>query len=271
MTLAAATAQNLPMLRRFARALTGSQTSGDAYVMATLEAMAETAPPAPGEDLRVAAFTALIGMWRTVPLNRPTSIDPQPGGIMHAADRSLERMTPYARVAFLLHALEGFAPEQIAQIMQVDPREAAAWQEEAGREIADMISTEVLIIEDEPLIAMDLEALVTDMGHQVTEVARTHAEAVAAIEANPPGLVLADIHLADGSSGLDAVNEILQSLNLPVIFITAYPERLLTGERPEPTFLITKPFRAEVVTAIISQALFFDRRAGATADLVEVD
>jgi hypothetical protein len=49
---------------------------------------------------------------------------------------------------------------------------------------------------------------------------------------------------------------------VPVIFITAYPERLLTGERPEPTFLVTKPFRPEVVKAIISQALFFDRRAG---------
>ncbi len=125
-----------------------------------------------------------------------------------------------------------------------------------------MISTSVLIIEDEPIIAVDLETLVTDLGHTVTDVARTHREALAAIAHHEPGLVLADIHLADGSSGLDAVNDILAQCNVPVIFITAYPERLLTGERPEPTFLITKPFRTEVVTAIISQALFFDRRAG---------
>jgi hypothetical protein len=46
-----------------------------------------------------------------------------------------------------------------------------------------------------------------------------------------------------------------------VIFITAYPERLLTGERPEPTFLITKPFQPEIVKAVISQALFFDANA----------
>ena len=73
-------------------------------------------------------------------------------------------------------------------------------------------------------------------------------------------LVLADIQLADGSSGLDAVNEILRSVSLPVIFVTAFPQRLLTGTRPEPTFLITKPFQAENVKAVISQALFFDVR-----------
>jgi CheY-like chemotaxis protein len=74
-------------------------------------------------------------------------------------------------------------------------------------------------------------------------------------------MVLADIQLADGSSGIDAVNDILTTFKLPVIFITAYPERLLTGERPEPTFLITKPFQPEIVKAVISQALFFDAKA----------
>jgi CheY-like chemotaxis protein len=177
-------------------------------------------------------------------------------------------MTPRPRVAFLLHALEGFSTADIALIMNIDQAEAAALQDRAGREIAAMISTNVLIIEDEPIIAVDLETLVSDLGHTVTEVARTHREALAAIARQEPGLVLADIHLADGSSGLDAVNEILGDRNLPVIFITAYPEQLLTGERPEPTFLITKPFRTEVVKAIISQALFFDRRAALRRPLV---
>jgi CheY-like chemotaxis protein len=99
----------------------------------------------------------------------------------------------------------------------------------------------------------------------VTGVARTYGEAVASVKQRKPGLVLADIHLADGSSGLDAVNDILTSINAPVIFITAYPERLLTGEKPEPAFLITKPFQADTVRATISQALFFDRRAGRAA------
>jgi CheY-like chemotaxis protein len=95
----------------------------------------------------------------------------------------------------------------------------------------------------------------------VDGIARTHSEAISAVKKKQPGLILADIQLADGSSGLDAVNEMLASFSAPVIFITAYPERLLTGERPEPAFLITKPFQPETVKAVISQALFFEKRA----------
>ncbi len=115
----------------------------------------------------------------------------------------------------------------------------------------------MLIIEDEPVIAADIEALVRELGHKVTDIATTHDEAVDAVARDRPGLVLADIQLADGSSGIDAVKDILKRIDVPVIFITAFPERLLTGERPEPTFLITKPFQPETVKAAISQALFF--------------
>jgi len=261
MTHSGAIAQSLPMIRRFARALNGSQEGGDTYVLAMLETLAETGQRFDGDDVRRGLFRALLGVWGTVPLNRTVPNDPHPDGIARAADRSLERMTPRSRVAFLLHALEGFSTADIAAIMDIGVADAAALLDFAGREIAAMISTSVLIIEDEPIIAVDLEALVNDLGHTVTEVARTHREALAAIGRQEPGLVLADIHLADGSSGLDAVNDILSDRNVPVIFITAYPEQLLTGERPEPTFLITKPFRPDVVKAIISQALFFDRRA----------
>jgi DNA-binding response OmpR family regulator len=123
------------------------------------------------------------------------------------------------------------------------------------------VASNVLIVEDEPLIALDLEQVVTSIGHAVTRIARTRREAVAAFMAQRPGLVLADIQLADGSSGLDAVNEILGETRVPVIFITAYPEQVLTGLRPEPTFLIPKPFQPETVKAVISQALFFDMKA----------
>ena len=116
----------------------------------------------------------------------------------------------------------------------------------------------MLIIEDEPIIAMDIETIVRDLGHNVTGVAVTRDEAVSQARQNPPGLVLADIQLADDSSGIDAVKDILAEFSVPVIFITAFPERLLTGTRPEPTFLITKPFQRSTVKAAIAQALFFD-------------
>ena len=159
-------------------------------------------------------------------------------------------------------AVEEFTVPQIAEILGKPKAEVSRLLDQAGREIAEQVATNVLIIEDEPLIAMDIEALVRSLGHRVDGIARTHDEAVRAAGKKKPGLILADIQLADGSSGLDAVNEMLGSFSAPVIFITAYPERLLTGERPEPAFLITKPFQPDTVKAVISQALFFDRRAG---------
>ena len=169
------------------------------------------------------------------------------------------------RQVFLLRAVEGFSVAEIAEILDMPPEAVVEANAQAGREIAEQVATDILIIEDEPIIALDIEALVRELGHGVTGIARTHKEALASVQAQSPGLVLADIHLADGSSGLAAVNEILTSISVPVIFITAYPERLLTGEKPEPAFLITKPFKADTVRATISQALFFDRRAGSAA------
>jgi CheY-like chemotaxis protein len=108
---------------------------------------------------------------------------------------------------------------------------------------------------------MDIEQMVTDLGHRVTGIARTHTEALDLFHRTQPKMILADIQLADGSSGIDAVNDILKTSTIPVIFITAFPERLLTGEKPEPAFLVTKPFNPDMVKALISQALFFDEQS----------
>jgi CheY-like chemotaxis protein len=197
-------------------------------------------------------------LWNSLDINlKPES----PMGTASAIDRKLESITPLPRQAFLLCAVEGFSPEEAATILNVDAAKLDELIDTAGREIAAQVATDVLIIEDEPMIAMDLESIVQGLGHRVTSVARTHSEALKAVNQHKPGLVLADIQLADGSSGLDAVNEMLGSLAAPVIFITAYPDRLLTGERPEPAFLITKPYQPDTVKAIVSQALFFERHA----------
>jgi CheY-like chemotaxis protein len=259
MPAAASIASHLPYLRRFARALTGSQASGDAYAIATLEALAEDSGQRPGSKEYL--FKVFLKIWRSVPVNQQSVQASDENPAVRAADRTLEAITPLPRVVFLLRSLEGFTTAEITEILDMPQEETQRLMDEAGREIASQLRTEVLIIEDEPIIAMDLEAMVTELGHTVLKVTRTRKEAVAAIADAEPGLVLADIQLADGSSGLDAVNEILAICEVPVVFITAYPERLLTGDRPEPTFLITKPFRPDTVKAVISQALFFDRRA----------
>ena len=254
-------APELPYLRRFARALTGTQESGDAYVVAMLEALVGDARTMRRDiSPRVALYNAFLRVWNSVPMNQSAATVVAVSD--EAADRRIETLTPRPRQAFLLAAVEEFDNEQIATITGATKEEVMGLIAEAGREIAEQIAAKVLIIEDEPLIALELEGLVGDIGHDVVGVARTRDEAVELANRSKPGLVLADIQLADGSSGIDAVNEILNSHSVPVVFITAYPERLLTGERAEPTFLIPKPFRQEMVKAVISQAMFFEVKAG---------
>ena len=251
-------AQYLPFLRRYARALTGSQASGDAYVAATLEAL--VSDPSVIDDTggpRVALYRLFSKIWNSVALNgAPGVADPT-----LSSEQKLASVTPRPRQAFLLVALEGFSETDAARILDTDVVTLRRLIDESGRELAAEIATDVLIIEDETIIAGQLEDLMESLGHRVLGVARTHAEALALAKRTKPGLILADIQLADGSSGLDAVNELLTSFEVPVIFITAFPERFLTGERPEPAFLIAKPFQPGTVSAIASQALFFERSA----------
>ncbi len=251
-------AAQLPFLRRYARALTGNQSSGDAYVAAALETLVED-PQLFDSDVepRVAVYEVFSRIWSSVSVNREAS----DGAGLSPAHRTLEALAPRSRQIFLLVSVEGFSPAEAARIVGIEEDDVATAIDEIGRELASLVATDVLIIEDEPIIAMDIEALVESLGHRVAGVARTQKEAVALASQTRPGLVLADIQLADGSSGLDAVNDILAEFSVPVIFITAYPERLLTGERPEPVFLISKPFQTQTVKAIVSQALFFGTRA----------
>lgn len=247
---------HLPFLRRFARAVAGSQERGDEAVAHTLEAViAEPEAFQKSSNLRALLYRCLLRAWSS-PADGKAS-DADHSGTAAGALRTLEAVSQKPREAFLLTAVEGLMVEDASYVLDVDLPETLQLLDAAGRQIAEQMATDVLIIEDEPLVAMDLESIVTSLGHRVTGMARTHAEAVAAVEKHRPGLVLADIQLADGSSGLQAVNEILQAEELPVVFITAFPERLLTGTRPEPVFLITKPFRVDAVKAILSQVLFF--------------
>jgi DNA-directed RNA polymerase specialized sigma24 family protein len=246
-------APHLPYMRRYARALTGEQGAGDAYVRATLEAIAAGEAVLPSHlTPRVALYQVFHTIWGGTGAKLEAPADDADD-----ASRRLLRIPPRSRQAFLLTALEGFNPGEAGQILGASGEEIETLIADAQAEIDAELATQVLIIEDEPVIAADIEALVRELGHEVLDIAATRREAVDAVSRTTPGLVLADIQLADGSSGIDAVKDILGRFDVPVIFITAFPERLLTGERPEPTFLITKPFQPETVKAAIGQALFF--------------
>ena len=259
MSLLARLAPHLPYVRRFARALTGDQATGDHYVRVALEALAGGERQLPADMTpRVALYHIFHAIWSSSGAQLEDASGVSTGNDAEDnASRRLMKISPASRQAFLLTSLEGFTPSEAAQVLDIDVSSVERLVAKAQSDIDAELATDVLIIEDEAIIAADIESLVRELGHQVTGTAATHTEAVEAVRQHRPGLVLADIQLADGSSGIDAVKEILQSLDVPVIFITAFPERLLTGERPEPTFLITKPFQPETVKAAISQALFF--------------
>lgn len=264
MSLSARIAPHLPYLRRFSRAVTGSQSSGDALVAATLEAIIADVSVFPElSSDRIALYRIFTRLFTSVSVRVPEgeAVD----GWESRASANLAALAPLPRQAFLLVAVEGFSEAEAAEVLDIEESAFAAMLNEASEEISRQVATDILIIEDEPLIAMDIEEMVESLGHQVVGIARTHKEAVALFSSARPKMVLADIQLADGSSGIDAVNEILAGSPVPVIFITAFPERLLTGERPEPAFLVTKPFNPDMVKALISQALFFDRQAKAAA------
>jgi len=257
MSLSTRIASHLPYLRRYARAVTGSQTSGDAYVAAVLEALISDVSLFPDtSNDRVSLFKLFSAIFGSTQIE----IRPQesPFAWEQRAAANMAMLPPFARQAFLLVAVEGFSPAEICTILDIDEARASELLDEASTEVSRQVATDIMIIEDEPLIAMDIEQMVEDLGHTVTGIARTHKEAVELFERTQPKMILADIQLADGSSGIDAVNDILKTGTIPVIFITAFPERLLTGERPEPAFLVTKPFNPDMVKALISQALFFN-------------
>jgi CheY-like chemotaxis protein len=232
--------------------------AGDAYVAATLETLvSEPDTITQGGNIKVELFGIFTRIWNSLSVNGKSEQIQRD----LPAEVRIGQITPLPRQAFLLSCLEGFSEEETAAILSADTDTVRKLVDEAGRELAADMATDILIIEDEPLIAMDLESLVEGLGHNVTGVARTRTEAVKLAQTKRPGLILADIQLADGSSGLDAVNDLLKTFEVPVIFITAYPERFLTGERPEPAFLIAKPFQPANVSAVISQALFFQQSA----------
>jgi CheY-like chemotaxis protein len=255
-------APHLPYLRRYARALVGSQKSGDAYVHAALSALLTgEAEVDSAVSVRAGLYKIFHAIWSTASGHIEDEIAVGAGKASSDPSERLAQLDADQRAILLLTAVEGFSVNETAFIVDETPESVERSIVEAQGLIERQLATRVLIIEDEPIIALDLETLVSELGHKVVAVAATRDEAVAKALVERPGLVLADINLGEGGSGIDAVSQILDSFDIPIIFVTAYPEKLLTGERPEPTYLVAKPFLPESIQATVAQALFFHKPA----------
>jgi DNA-directed RNA polymerase specialized sigma24 family protein len=245
-----AIAPEIPYLRRYARAITGSQSLGDAAVRETLEAIIKDHSQFDMEKpTRSELYRLFSKIWseKTYSFSNDTN----------NSESLVQNLPPRNRQSLLLVSMEGFSINEVSEILNVDVDTVKDDLEEARESIRTGLKSNVMIIEDESIIALHIKSIVQELGHNICGIARTRDEAVKMATETNPDLVLADISLADGSSGIDAVKDILEQIDVPVIFITAFPERLLTGERPEPTYLITKPFEAETVVATIGQGLLY--------------
>ncbi len=248
---------HLPYLRRYARALTGAQLTGDRLIgqyIKALPAQSAAVREWEGDGRRdlYRGFNEFVSTFGAMPAA-------EPGDGADPVALRLAELTPERRQLMLLTSVEGFSALDAGVILGLDEATSRRDIEVARASIAAQRSTRALIVEDEPVIALNLSDILRRAGHEVAGVATTKTEAVEMAVACQPGLILCDIQLQDGSSGLEAASEILKVISAAVIFITAFPERLLTGAVHEPTFLITKPFNAETVLVTISQALLTRR------------
>lgn len=256
MTMTDTLGPHLPFLRRYSRALTGSQATGDSYVRVLLESLLDGNMTLPdGISARLGLYRLFHELWSSN-VHLPAA---EGANLNSSVEQRLQAVQPENREALLLTAVEDFSIEEAAYILDMPEDEVQDSIAAALQSIDQDLQSRVLIIEDEAIIALDLENLVNELGHRVVGIATTRDDAVRMAHQRRPELILTDIKLADGSSGVDAAMAIVKDLDVPVVFITAYPEFLLTGQRPEPIYLVTKPFSRDTVRATIGQALFFHR------------
>jgi CheY-like chemotaxis protein len=240
----------LPFLRRYARAVTGSQKRGDEWVRLCAEvAVQQPDLIAQTEDTKLGVFALFHRLQQPFGSLDEAGADNSVSGRLK---ESLTDMAPLQRQVLLLTVLEGFTVEDAARILGIEPERSL---EAARRELQRVAAVRVLVIEDEAVIALDVADIVRNAGHQVVGIAATEKTAVELAKQHSPHLVLADIQLRGSDSGIAAVNQIMRSMSVPVIFVTGYPERLLTGKQVEPAFVISKPFDPDLLRAAIAQAL----------------
>jgi len=226
----------VPYLRRYARAATGDTTTGDACVERVLE--------------------------RVIELSLDTDSDTEDFDRAHLfkmLDEELEFLAgsqaAKARRALLLIAVENLPQPAVRRILGVTEAELEKLLIIAEADFAASTATSLLIIEDEPLISAQLKRLAESLGHRVVGIATTADDAIAISHTESLDIVLCDINLADGSQGTDAIAAMNLADNVPVVFVTAYPEKYLSTTNQGPSYLITKPFDPEYLKAVIGHAL----------------
>lgn len=245
--------KELPMLRRFATALCGQTQTGDAFIYSIIEELVANPGLMDKRELRLDLYRSLVRRHATAESDNVIRLHSRTDRAAENSERVLSSLPDEQRQAVLLYALEDFSPAEVAEILGRSPAYVSELLGQAKARIARSLRTRVLLIEDDPLVALLLEDMIGEMGHEVMGVAATRDEAVHTARAGEPGLIITDIVLADRSSGLDAVADICGSgKSIPTVVLTGYPDRLRKGSRK---FLVPKPFEYGSLETAVNSAL----------------
>ena len=116
----------------------------------------------------------------------------------------------------------------------------------------------VLLVDDQPENLLALEAVLKPLGLRTVR-ATSGEQALRRLLDEDFAAILLDVRMPDmdGFETAELVRARPASHSTPILFVTAFPERLLTGEALEPAFVVTKPFDSTTLKVAISQALFF--------------
>ena len=116
----------------------------------------------------------------------------------------------------------------------------------------------IMIVEDETLVAKDIEASLTSLGYTVCRAVSSGEDALAFIAQDRPDLILMDIMLKGNLDGIETANRVRRQLDIPVIFLTAYSDAATVGRAKETNAFgyLLKPFEESELRTTIEMALY---------------
>lgn len=244
--------QQVVLLRQFLRALANDQLIGDEITNVLLTRIdMDLIEGQPAGNWKTALFSAALESWRTVfeGPNVPAAFTPAAVLLSRAPEEDIHH-----QAAILVDIME-FNIDDTAKILKVGKEELERLLDQARSERKKPVQGKTLVIEDEALIADEICEIAEDAGVEILGPVATRPEAVSLANSNPPDLILSDYDLGPGGTGLDAVKDITSQHNSIAIFITGFPEEVLTGEDYEPAFVLKKPYDTDAVHAAIFYAL----------------
>lgn len=247
--------RHLPELRRYAFLVTGAKDAGDDLVEACLRMVLDRPERAGEKNPRVGVFR----LFHVANADLPVRQRPDPSlrwGLQERVFNHLLALPRQERAILTLRGSLGFSEEEIGQILELAPRTVRDVLIRTRARLAKAALAQILIIEDDFLIASEIASIVQQSGQEVCGPAATYDEAVRWADQCEPALVLADVQLRDGQfAGIEAAQDIRRQHGAPVIFITAYPDRLTRAPAFTPLTVLSKPLDYLALRRTINSSL----------------